>query len=490
MVANPLGETDSEQYKTVLAGEGEYWDNFIAQLLLRSELPGSIDWRLAFTQFRYDLQWRPFCLGVPGINFRWRELAYILRTATRQPGMRVLDLGCGAGWLSLELARQGAYVTGLDISPTNLALARYMADSNTRNFPFLYQGFADMPCRLEAFGSAEYAFADLNTVELPVAAYDAVVVWDSLHHVSHLERLLEQVRRTLKPGGIFLGMDHAFATPRTEVFNRAVLPWLDDFSAWVTATDPTWLYQGVAALAHQQDWAGPAMDRDPTPVPNVAPFLAQLFKELLDIVARTQRQEALDKARAAATVQPEAATRQAESPFEDVSAERVMQVLLEGFHAERFTTVCPFIMPDLHIPRYRSEDERIFQHYLSTALINMGESAIAHEQADGQWFLFQLTPDRPTSPVPPRLLRAVSPTTAARADYIRELESVVAARSDYIRDLEMVVAARADYIGHLETEINRKNVAISSVEARLRLRERELVAARAPRLPWKRRTER
>ncbi len=467
-------ETASEHYQAALAGEGEYWDNFIAQRLLRGELPGSVDWRLAFTQFRYDHQWRPFCLGVPGINFRLRELAYILRTATRQPGLRVLDLGCGAGWLSLELARQSAHVTGLDISPTNLALARYMADSNARNFPFLYQGFAGMPCRLEAFGSTEYAFADLNTVDLPAAAYDVVVVWDSLHHVSHLERLLEQVRRTLKPGGIFLGMDHAFATPRTEAFNQAVLPWLDEFYAWVTATDPTWLYQGVAALAHTQDWGVLTIDHDPTPVPNVGPFLAQLFKEALDILARGLRQEALDKARAESTSQRDAAAPVAESPFEDVSAKRVMQRLLEGFHAERFTTVCPFIMPDRHIPTYRSEEERIFQHYLSTALIDSGERAIAHDQADGQWFLFHLTPDRPTSPLAPHLLRALAPTTDTRLDSINHLEGIV--------------TERADYIGHLEAEISRKNAAIGDLEARLRERERELVAARASRLPWKRRT--
>src|SRR5688500_6550241 len=137
------------QYAQALQGEGEYWDNFIAQRLLRGEIPGSLDWRLNFTQFRFNHDWRPFCLGTALINFRMRELKYVVTEATRRPGMRVLDLGCGAGWLSLELARRGAHVTALDISPTNLAIARYMSETNTRHFSFLYQRFLGLSCRLE-----------------------------------------------------------------------------------------------------------------------------------------------------------------------------------------------------------------------------------------------------------------------------------------------------------------------------------------------------
>src|SRR3954452_12151297 len=117
----------AEQYAAALAGEGEYWDSFVVQRLLRGEMPGSIDWRINFSQFRYNHRWLPFCLGPQGINFRMQEIHYILTTAAARPGMRVLDLGCGAGWLSLELARLGAHVTAVDISPTNLALGRYMA---------------------------------------------------------------------------------------------------------------------------------------------------------------------------------------------------------------------------------------------------------------------------------------------------------------------------------------------------------------------------
>src|SRR5438874_337399 len=96
-------DSESEQeYARAVAGEGEFWDSFVAQRLRHGEIPGSIDFRLAFTQHRYNLGRRPFCTGIPGLNFRMREIRYILEAATRKPGARVLDLGCGAGWLSLE----------------------------------------------------------------------------------------------------------------------------------------------------------------------------------------------------------------------------------------------------------------------------------------------------------------------------------------------------------------------------------------------------
>ena len=136
---------DADLYAQALAGKGEYWDNFIANRLLQhDEIPGSVDFRIFFTQFSYKHNWGPPCLGPIAINFREREIKYILQRASGTPGMRVLDLGCGAGWLSLEMARQDAHVTAVDISPTNLALGRYMVETNARNFPFLYQKFAGL----------------------------------------------------------------------------------------------------------------------------------------------------------------------------------------------------------------------------------------------------------------------------------------------------------------------------------------------------------
>jgi hypothetical protein len=43
---------EGEQYAEALLGEGAYWDSFIAQQLLRGEMPGSADRRLSYTHYR------------------------------------------------------------------------------------------------------------------------------------------------------------------------------------------------------------------------------------------------------------------------------------------------------------------------------------------------------------------------------------------------------------------------------------------------------
>jgi tRNA (mo5U34)-methyltransferase len=56
---------------------------------------------------------------------KWRRLAPHLPTDLT--GWRVLDIGCNAGYYSVELARRGAQVTGIDIDPRYLAQARWVA---------------------------------------------------------------------------------------------------------------------------------------------------------------------------------------------------------------------------------------------------------------------------------------------------------------------------------------------------------------------------
>jgi len=181
-------EPGSDQYQELLAREVEvtYARSWVDREVT-SHLLDRTAWRQARRTGPY--WWQP----VVDPELSWgRELAFVLSEARG----RVLELGCGGGWLALELARRGQHVTGLDVCEPLLTAARQYAKS---------QGFA--PPHLE------YRVADLNQIALPENSYDTILAWQSLHHLVALPELMQEVRRSLRPGGRLLicetRLDHA-----------------------------------------------------------------------------------------------------------------------------------------------------------------------------------------------------------------------------------------------------------------------------------------
>jgi SAM-dependent methyltransferase len=91
-------------------------------------------------------------------------------------GLEVLELGCGAGDLSLQLLRRGARVTALDVSPGMVEIARQRAPG------------------------ARFLVARAEDTGLPDRSFDRVVGKGVLHHVDVAEAARE-MRRLLRPGG-------------------------------------------------------------------------------------------------------------------------------------------------------------------------------------------------------------------------------------------------------------------------------------------------
>jgi SAM-dependent methyltransferase len=56
--------------------------------------------------------------------------------------------------------------------------------------------------RAETQGDVQYRSADLNYLGLPPETYDLVVVKGTLHHLMRLDDIIDQIARTLKPGGL------------------------------------------------------------------------------------------------------------------------------------------------------------------------------------------------------------------------------------------------------------------------------------------------
>ena len=99
-------------------------------------------------------------------------------------GRAVLDLGCAGGFMAEALAQRGAQVTGID--PAAAAIVAARSHAQTAGHDIAYD---------VGMGEA-LPYSD--------AAFDAVVCVDVLEHVADLSRVLAEVARTLRPGGLFL----------------------------------------------------------------------------------------------------------------------------------------------------------------------------------------------------------------------------------------------------------------------------------------------
>jgi SAM-dependent methyltransferase len=108
-----------------------------------------------------------------------------VRPAFRQlgkvSGRDVLDFGCGHGMAAVVLARRGAHVTALDLSPGYLAEARARAEAN----------------------HVAVDWVQANGERLPLADRSFDRIWGNaiLHHLD-LERAGSELLRVLRPGGI------------------------------------------------------------------------------------------------------------------------------------------------------------------------------------------------------------------------------------------------------------------------------------------------
>lgn len=99
-------------------------------------------------------------------------------------GKRVLDLGCGGGFMSEALAMRGAKVIGIDPSPGAIAIAGKHASAS---------GY-----------TIDYAIGTGESLPLLDRSLDIVVCVDVLEHVDDLDRVIAEVGRVLRPDGLFL----------------------------------------------------------------------------------------------------------------------------------------------------------------------------------------------------------------------------------------------------------------------------------------------
>ncbi len=109
-------------------------------------------------------------------SFVWEYGSDLLAILAPQPGERILDLGCGTGHLTAQIAEAGAETAGIDSSPAMVAQAR-------QNYPRLRFQLAD----------AQNFRADLP--------FDAVFSNAALHWMPEADAVADCIYQALRPGG-------------------------------------------------------------------------------------------------------------------------------------------------------------------------------------------------------------------------------------------------------------------------------------------------
>jgi ubiquinone/menaquinone biosynthesis C-methylase UbiE len=100
---------------------------------------------------------------------------------------KVLDIACGMGWSTIEMARAGVQVTGIDISTRVIEIARkHIALRN-----------------LEA--KAEALVMDAQALQFEDESFDFVHAYGCLMHMPDTEKAISEIYRVLRPGGETFG---------------------------------------------------------------------------------------------------------------------------------------------------------------------------------------------------------------------------------------------------------------------------------------------
>ena len=160
-----------------------------------------------------------------------RTFAHIVELTQLGLRAQVLDVGCGPGWLSELLARCGYWVTGVDISPDMVEIARRRIDA----IP------GPVGEQLEALAE----FHALPVREMPwTSRFDAAVLYDTMHHFDNELETLEVIRRTLVPGGQIY-IHEGVRPPAGSEAERNLVGEMERFGTLESPFDPEYLVEVV-----------------------------------------------------------------------------------------------------------------------------------------------------------------------------------------------------------------------------------------------------
>src|SRR6202521_3955940 len=144
----------------------------------------------AYARYEHDLLLNQIYFkkyAEPQDDWDWRQYGAKLLGSVK--GCRVLDYGCGQGEEAVYLARMGAHVTAIDISPVGVRLTKERA-------------------RLNGVGDRVGAMLmRCDPTEFPSESFDVIHGFGILHHIGLRIGMME-IKRLLRPGGRGLFFEH------------------------------------------------------------------------------------------------------------------------------------------------------------------------------------------------------------------------------------------------------------------------------------------
>lgn len=115
----------------------------------------------------------------------WRD--ELLQYIGQNESLRILDIGCGAGFFSIILSQLGHTVTGIDITPNMIEESKLLAYSVNSNVEFIVM--------------------DAEKLDFDTNYFDVVVARNVTWNLPHPDEAYKEWLRVLKPGGILLNYD-------------------------------------------------------------------------------------------------------------------------------------------------------------------------------------------------------------------------------------------------------------------------------------------
>ncbi|MGD1089270.1 MAG: class I SAM-dependent methyltransferase [Verrucomicrobiota bacterium] len=162
---------------------------YAGEIAYRTGLPGLNLEAIRQTELR-----KPFWFGHAVVKYlgQFIQLMQLLDQLKLPPPARLLELGCGGGWMAEFLAIAGFDVTGTSIAPLDIEDARVRLQSILAKgiVPRLRFEIAPMESIADAPGPRNY--------------YDAVFVFEALHHAFDWRRAIQSSFECIRPGGWLL----------------------------------------------------------------------------------------------------------------------------------------------------------------------------------------------------------------------------------------------------------------------------------------------